>query len=120
MTEIIFPLISSLHSAKDERYLTRRKRTDEGGKMITVFSVTGLFIVFTTALCLYRAVAGPGVFNRVAAVNIIGTKTIALLVVMGYYFERPYFFDIALLYAMINFIGTLVFAKYLERGELWS
>ena len=88
--------------------------------MITIFLVTGLLIVVTVLLSLYRAVVGPGVFNRVAAVNIIGTKTIALLVVMGYYFERPYFSDIALLYAMINFIGTLVFAKYLERGELWS
>ena len=88
--------------------------------MITIFWITSLLIAVTIALSLYRAVAGPGVFNRVAAVNIIGTKTIALLVVMGYYFERPYFFDIALLYAMINFIGTLIFAKYLERGELWS
>ena len=88
--------------------------------MITVFWITSLFIAVTIGLSLYRAIAGPGVFNRVAAVNIIGTKTIAILVVMGYYFERPYFFDIALLYAMINFIGTLVFAKYLERGELWS
>jgi multicomponent Na+:H+ antiporter subunit F len=88
--------------------------------MITIFWITSLLIAVTMGLSLYRAVAGPGVFNRVAAVNIIGTKTIALLVVMGYYFERPYFFDIALLYAMINFIGTLVFAKYLERGELWS
>jgi multicomponent Na+:H+ antiporter subunit F len=88
--------------------------------MITIFWVTILLIAITMGLSLYRAVAGPGVFNRVAAVNIIGTKTIVLLVVMGYYFERPYFSDIALLYAMINFIGTLVFAKYLERGELWS
>ena len=88
--------------------------------MVTIFLVASLLIVITMGLSLYRAVAGPGVFNRVAAVNIIGTKTIALLVIMGYYFERPHFFDIALLYAMINFIGTLVFAKYLERGELWS
>ena len=88
--------------------------------MITVFWVSSLLIVITMGLSLYRGMAGPGVFNRVAAVNIIGTKTITLLVVMGYYFERPYFFDIALLYAMINFIGTLVFAKYLESGELWS
>jgi multicomponent Na+:H+ antiporter subunit F len=88
--------------------------------MITVFWITLLLIAVTMGLSLYRALAGPGVFNRVAAVNIIGTKTIAILVVMGYYFERPYFSDIALLYAMINFIGTLVFAKYLERGELWS
>ena len=88
--------------------------------MITIFWVTILLIAIAMGLSLYRGVAGPGVFNRVAAVNIIGTKTIAILVVMGYYFERPYFFDIALPYAMINFIGTLVFAKYLERGELWS
>jgi len=88
--------------------------------MITIFWGTILLIAVTIGLSLYRAVAGPGVFNRMAAVNIIGTKTIALLVVMGYYFERPYFFDMALLYAMVNFIGTLVFAKYLERGELWS
>lgn len=88
--------------------------------MIFIFLVTGLLIAVAIGLSLYRVVAGPGVFNRTAAVNVIGTKTIILLVVIGYYFERPYFFDIALLYAMINFIGTLVFAKYLERGNLWS
>jgi multicomponent Na+:H+ antiporter subunit F len=88
--------------------------------MITIFWITILLIAVTMGLSLYRALVGPGVFNRVVAVNVFGTKTIGLLVVMGYYFERPYFFDIALLYAMINFIGTLVFAKYLERGELWS
>jgi len=88
--------------------------------MLTVFLVTGLSIIATIFLSLYRAIVGPGVFNRVAAVNVIGTKTIVLLVLIGYYFERPYFFDIALLYAMLNFIGTLVFAKYLEKGDLCS
>jgi multicomponent Na+:H+ antiporter subunit F len=88
--------------------------------MITLFWATALSLLFGMLLCLYRAVAGPGVFNRIAAVNVIGTKTTVLLVILGYYFERPYFFDIALLYAMINFIGTLVFARFLERGELWS
>jgi multicomponent Na+:H+ antiporter subunit F len=85
-----------------------------------MFLVIGLLIVVTILLCLYRAVVGPGVFNRVAAVNVVGTKTVVLLVIMGYIFERPLFFDIPLLYAMLNFIGTLVFAKYLERGELCS
>ncbi|MBE0517101.1 MAG: cation:proton antiporter [Methanophagales archaeon] len=88
--------------------------------MIEVFLVVGLLIVFTILLTLYRAAFGPGVFNRVAAVNVIGTKTIVLLVVIGYYFERPIFFDISLLYALLNFIATLIFAKYLERGEEWS
>ena len=88
--------------------------------MIPIFLGIGLLIVVTILLCLYRAVVGPGVFNRVAAVNVIGTKTVVLLVIMGYYFGRPLFFDISLLYSMLNFIGTLVFAKYLERGELCS
>ncbi|MDI6885436.1 MAG: monovalent cation/H+ antiporter complex subunit F [archaeon] len=88
--------------------------------MREVFLVVGLLIAFTILLSLYRAAFGPGVFNRVAAVNVIGTKTIVLLVLIGYYFERPYFFDLSLLYALLNFIGTLIFAKYLERGEVWS
>ena len=88
--------------------------------MISIFLTASLLIIFAIFISLYRAVIGPGVFNRVAAVNVIGTKTIALLGLMGYYTERPEFFDIAVLYAMLNFIGTLIFARYLERGELWS
>jgi multicomponent Na+:H+ antiporter subunit F len=88
--------------------------------MLSFFLFTALLIIVSILFCLYRAVVGPGVFNRVAALNVIGTKTILLLVAVGYYFERPDFFDIALLYAMLNFIGTLVAAKYLEKGELWS
>ena len=74
--------------------------------MLTIFLAVGLLIVVTIFLALYRAIAGPEVFNRVAAVNVIGTKTIVLLVIIGYIFERPLFFDISLLYALLNFIGT--------------
>jgi len=88
--------------------------------LLKVFLAIGLLIAFTILLSLYRATLGPGVFNRVAAVNVIGTKTIVLLVIIGYIFERPLFFDISLLYALLNFIGTLAFAKYLERGEVCS
>ena len=88
--------------------------------MLSFFWFTSLLISIAILCCLYRAVVGPGVFNSVAALNVIGTKTIILLVVMGYFFERPEFFDIALLYAMLNFIGTLVASKYLEKGQLWS
>ncbi len=88
--------------------------------MLTIFLVTGVLIAITILLALYRASFGPGVFNRTVAVNVIGTKTVVLLVLIGYYFERPLFFDLSLLYALLNFIGTLIFAKYLERGEIWS
>ncbi|RZN14882.1 MAG: cation:proton antiporter [Methanosarcinales archaeon] len=88
--------------------------------LLKVFLVVGLLIAFTIILCTYRAVVGPGIFNRVIAVNVIGTKTIVLLVLIGYYFERPMFFDIALLYAMLNFIATLIFAKYIQKGDVCS
>ena len=88
--------------------------------MITTLLLTGVLIALTLLAATYRAAVGPGVFNRVVAINVIGTKTVVLLVVIGYFFERPYFFDLSLLYALLNFIGTIVFAKYLERGEIWS
>jgi multicomponent Na+:H+ antiporter subunit F len=51
---------------------------------------------------------------------VIGTKAIVLLIVVGYIIERPEFIDIALMYAAIAFIGTIIIAKYAERGELCS
>ncbi|MCD6387291.1 MAG: monovalent cation/H+ antiporter complex subunit F [Candidatus Methanospirare jalkutatii] len=88
--------------------------------MQEVFLAIGMTIACTILLSLYRAVLGPGVFNRAAAVNVIGTKVVVLLVVVGYIFERPMFVDIAIAYAALNFIGTLLMSKYLERGEVCS
>lgn len=89
-------------------------------EMEDIFLALGLLIAVTISLSLYRAVLGPGVFNQVAAVNVIGTKVIVLLVAVGYIFDRPMFVDISLLYAILNFIATLVMSKYLERGEICS
>jgi multicomponent Na+:H+ antiporter subunit F len=72
-------------------------------------------ILFTVSLCLYRALRGPGIINRIISVNVIGTKTIALVLLIGTAYERVEFFvDIAFLYALINFISTLAFSKYLD------
>jgi multicomponent Na+:H+ antiporter subunit F len=84
--------------------------------MIDIFTISGIVLIFTIFLCLYRVIAGPGSCNRLIAANTIGTKTIVLLVVIGYIYERPLFLDISLAYAMINFIATLAMAKYLEKG----
>ena len=65
---------------------------------------------------LYRGVGGPGFLNRIVAVNVIGTKIVVILALMGYLYNRiDMFVDIALVYALLNFIGTLTAAKYLER-----
>jgi len=86
--------------------------------VISVFWAVGVVLIVTIFLCLYRVLRGPGVFNKAIAVNLIGTKTIVLLVIIGYIYQRPIFLDIALVYAMVNFGASIAIAKYLKRGTL--
>ena len=65
---------------------------------------------------LYRVLQGPTIFDRVFGLNGISTKAIILLIVMGIYFERvDMFVDISTGYALLNLVGVLAVAKYLER-----
>ena len=67
---------------------------------------------------LLRALAGPSLYDRILAVNSFGTATVLLIAVIGFVTGRPDFLDIALLYALINFIGTLAVLKFFRHGEL--
>ncbi|MEW5948280.1 MAG: monovalent cation/H+ antiporter complex subunit F [Thermodesulfobacteriota bacterium] len=80
-------------------------------------SIALLFLVF---LCLYRAVWGPFITNRIIGVGAIGTKTLIVLLLMGFIYDRlDMFVDISIVYALLNFIGTLAAAKYFEmKGEV--
>jgi len=85
------------------------------------FLSASLAILLAVLLSLYRVVVGPSIIDRIIGVNVIGTKTIAVIVLTGYLFERVEFFiDIAFLYALINFIGTLVLSKYFEQKGVES
>ena len=65
---------------------------------------------------LYRVLRGPTIFDRVLGLNGISTKAIILLIVVGVYFERvDMFVDISTGYALLNLVGALAVAKYLER-----
>ena len=68
-------------------------------------------------LALARAFAGPTVYDRILAVNHIGTQTVLLIAVFGFITERPDFLDISLLYALINFIATIAVLRYVKRGR---
>ena len=82
----------------------------------TFLLVTSLTILLAVLLSLYRVVAGPSIIDSIIGVNVVGTKTIAVIVLTGYLFDRVEFFiDIAFLYALINFIGTLAFSRYFEQ-----
>ena len=69
-------------------------------------------LLLTMALALVRAILGPTVYDRVLAVNMIGTKTVLLLSVVSFLFGRPDFLDLALAYALINFIGVLAVLEF--------
>ncbi|MBW2637813.1 MAG: pH regulation protein F [Deltaproteobacteria bacterium] len=76
----------------------------------------GLTLCLLVFLVLYRVVFGPGVFNRIAAISAIGTKTLVLLIIFGYFYNRvEMFIDISMVYALLNFIGCVAAAKYLEN-----
>jgi multicomponent Na+:H+ antiporter subunit F len=83
-----------------------------------IFLIVALILVFTAFLCLYRGIRGPDVFNRIIAINVIGTKTVVVLGLVGFIYGRPAFLDISLVYALLSFMMTLAFSKYIERGGL--
>ena len=85
---------------------------------MTLFELAAIVVVLALLLALYRAVAGPTIFDRALSTNLIGTKAVVLLALLGYLSGRPHFLDIALAYALINFIATIALLRYLERGRL--
>jgi multicomponent Na+:H+ antiporter subunit F len=77
---------------------------------------SGVFLVAIMAMPLYRAVVGPTTLDRLMGMNAIGSKTVALIVIIGLVFERvDMFVDIALAYAMLNFIAVLAASRYLHK-----
>lgn len=83
--------------------------------MDTFFVVIGMGLCILVLCVLYRVVYGPGVFNRVAALSAIGNKTLIILLIMGFVYHRvEMFIDISMVYALLNFIGTIAASKYLE------
>lgn len=83
--------------------------------MIEMFYPAAIATLVTMALALVRALRGPSVYDRVLAVNMFGTKTVLLLAVVAFMFGRPDFLDLALVYALINFIGVLAVLEFIRQ-----
>ncbi len=83
-----------------------------------MFAAATIAIVVTMALALVRAFIGPTLYDRILAVNMFGTKTVLMIAVLGFLMGRPEFLDIALVYALINFVGTIAMLKYFKYGDL--
>jgi multicomponent Na+:H+ antiporter subunit F len=84
--------------------------------MNPLFLYSGLYLCLLMTLTLYRAVFGPTVLDRLIGANAIGSKTVVLLVLIGLVYERvDMFVDIAMAYAMLNFIAVLAASRYFQK-----
>lgn len=84
--------------------------------MLLAAGVAGLVVAM--GLMIWRAIAGPSPYDRMLAGNSFGTKTVLLIAVIGYLFGRPAFLDIAIAYALINFVTTIALMKFVRYRTL--
>ena len=85
--------------------------------MSSVLFVVAVVTLITMALALARATLGPTVFDRILALNMVGTKTVLLIAVVGFWTNRPDYLDLALLYSLMNFTGTIAVLRFSKFGH---
>ncbi len=87
-----------------------------------MFAATLVFasivLAILMAVAFIRGIVGPTSLDRNVVINVIGTKTVVIMVLMSFIYEEYYFIDVAMVYALISFIATISIAKYLERGSI--
>ncbi len=83
-----------------------------------VFFAATIGIVVSMSLALLRSILGPSTYDRILALNSFGTKTVLLIAVAGFLDGRPEWLDLAIVYALINFIGTLAVLRFSKYGSL--
>ena len=83
-----------------------------------VFMSASAAVVATMALALLRSILGPTTYDRILALNSFGTKTVLFIAVLGFLSGRPEWLDLAIVYALINFVGTLAVLRFSKYGSL--
>ncbi len=85
---------------------------------MTLWMAATAGILVAMLMAIARAILGPSLYDGVLAVNSFGTKTVLLIALLGYLNDRPEFLDIALLYALVNFVGTIAVLKFFRYRNL--
>lgn len=83
-------------------------------KQLLIFST--IFLSVTIFLCMFRAFKGPTASDRLIAVNVIGTKTIVLILIVSFIMHESYFVDVSLVYALISFLSSVIISKVIEKS----
>jgi multicomponent Na+:H+ antiporter subunit F len=82
-----------------------------------LLSVAIIAVMITMVLALVRAFLGPSAYDRMLAANLFGTKTVLLIALGGFALQWHSFLDVALLYAMVNFVGTIAVMRFFEYSD---
>ena len=82
-----------------------------------MFAAAALALLATMAMALACAARGPSVFDRALAANTMGTVAMLLLAVIGFLTGRPEFLDLALVYALLNVVGTVAVLTFFHDGK---
>lgn len=82
--------------------------------MTEIYAAVCIAILVVMGVALARAFNAPTVYDRILGVNMFGTKTVLFIAVVGYLMGRPDFLDIAIVYALINFIGMVAVLRFFE------
>ena len=91
--------------------------TFTGDTLNDIFLVAAALFVLLAVLMLYRVIKGPTMQDRVLAVNVLGTNTVVILALLAAALDEPWFLDIALIYALLNFLMAVAISKFtVERG----
>lgn len=83
-----------------------------------MFAAAAAALLVALALALTRAILGPTVFDRLQAANSVGTLAMLMLAVLGFLTGRPEFLDLALVYGLLNIVGTIAVLKFFRHGDL--
>ena len=75
-------------------------------------------VVTALLLTLYRLFRGPDIIDRILALDTVALNLIALIILSGIYYDTTIYFESALLFAMVGFIGTVSYCKFLLRGNV--
>lgn len=86
--------------------------------MMIFYWVMVILVSISMAAFIYRLIIGPSVPDRVVALDSIGVALIAMIGLISILSDTSFFLDIILLLAILAFIGTVAFSKFLEKGEI--
>jgi len=91
----------------------------ESVEIIRIFLHIGIiFLAITMCLCLVRAVKGPKLADRIVATNMIGIKTILLIIMVAAYLSEEFLVDVAMVYALLSFLAVVVFTRFMLRVKI--